>query len=33
MGRENKFVFTKPMQIPLFEEEDNGILKQYQKED
>jgi len=29
----NKFVFTKPKQIPLFEEQDDGALEQYKKED
>jgi hypothetical protein len=28
----NKFVFTKPKQIPLFEEQDDGKLKQYNPE-
>jgi len=32
MGKENKFVFTKPRQIPLFEELDDGNLKQYNSE-
>jgi len=33
MGEENKFVFTRPKQIPLFEEMDDGSLKQYQNDD
>jgi hypothetical protein len=33
MGDENKFIFTKPKQIPLFEEQDDGALEQYGKPD
>ena len=33
MGTETKFIFTEPKQIPLFEEQDDGILKEYKKED
>jgi hypothetical protein len=33
MGKETKFVFTAPKQIPLFEEQEDGVLKQYKKED
>jgi len=33
MGKETKFIFTKLKQIPLFEEQDDGILKEYKKED
>jgi hypothetical protein len=33
MGKDNKFVFTKPKQIPLFEELDDGDLKQYHREE
>jgi hypothetical protein len=33
MGRETRFVFTVPKQIPLFEEQEDGILKEYKKED
>jgi hypothetical protein len=29
MGKERKIVFTKPKQIPLFEELEDGDLKQY----
>ena len=29
MGTERKIVFTKPKQLPLFEELDDGDLKQY----
>jgi len=32
MGKEHKFTFTKPLQIPLFEEEDDGSLTQYNQE-
>lgn len=32
MGKKNKFTFTKPMQIPLFEEKDDGSLKEYKRE-
>jgi len=32
MGKKNKFIFTTPKQIPLFEEQDDGKLEQYQKE-
>jgi len=28
-----KYVYTKPRQIPLFEEQDDGSLKQYQPEE
>jgi len=31
MGENNKFKFTRPMQIPLFEEQDDGELKEYKK--
>jgi hypothetical protein len=33
MGRGPRFVFTEPKQIPLFEEQEDGILKEYKKED
>jgi hypothetical protein len=29
MGKETKFVFTEPKQIPLFEEQDDGELAVY----
>ncbi|UCB58196.1 MAG: hypothetical protein JSV67_06215 [Thermoplasmatales archaeon] len=29
MGNGSKFVYTTPKQIPLFEEEDDGVLKLY----
>ncbi len=29
---EKKFVFTRPKQIPLFEETEEGTLKEYKKE-
>jgi len=32
MGVNNKFVFTKPKQIPLFEEKEDGTLKEYKKD-
>ena len=32
MGNVSKFVFTTPKQIPLFEEEDDGALKQYSRD-
>jgi hypothetical protein len=32
MGEKNKFVFTRPKQIPLFEEKDDGTLRQYRKD-
>ena len=32
MGTDRKIFFTKPKQIPLFEELDNGDLKQYNRE-
>ena len=32
MGKENKFVFTKPKQIPLFEELNDGALREYKRE-
>jgi hypothetical protein len=32
MGERHKFVFTKPIQMPLFEEKDDGSLQQYSKE-
>ena len=28
-----KYVYTKPRQIPLFEEQDDGSLKQYHHEE
>ena len=31
MGKEAKFIFTTPKQIPLFEEQDDGRLEQYKK--
>lgn len=31
VGRETKFVFTATKQIPLFEEQDDGILKNTKK--
>jgi len=30
MGADNKYIFTKPKQIPLFEEQDDGSLKEYE---
>jgi hypothetical protein len=33
MGEKNRFVFTKPRQMPLFEEKDDGSLEQYTVED
>ena len=33
MGSENRYVYTTPRQIPLFEEQDDGSLKQYKKEE
>jgi len=30
MGTDNKYIFTKPKQIPLFEEQDDGSLKEYE---
>lgn len=32
MGNESKFVYTTPKQIPLFEEEDDGVLIIYDRE-
>jgi len=32
MGTDNKYIFTKPKQIPLFEEQDDGSLKEYEME-
>ena len=32
MGDIQKFVFTRPKQIPLFEEKDDGTLEEYKKE-
>jgi hypothetical protein len=32
MGTNNKYIFTKPKQIPLFEEQDDGSLKEYEIE-
>jgi len=32
MGLKNKFVFTSPKQIPLFEEKEDGTLKEYKKD-
>jgi len=32
MGTEYKFTYTRPKQIPLFEEEDDGSLMQYIQE-
>jgi len=32
MGKSQRFVFTKPKQIPLFEEKDDGSLEQYKTE-
>ena len=31
MGKETKFIFTKPKQILLFEEQDDGNIKEYKK--
>ena len=33
MSDKNKFTFTRPKQIPLFEEQDDGSLKQYSSEE
>jgi len=33
MASSNKFTFTKPRQIPLFEEQDDGSLRQYSEEE
>jgi hypothetical protein len=33
MGEESKFVFTKPKQIPLFEELEDGSLEQFKKKE
>jgi hypothetical protein len=30
MGKDDKFYYTIPKQIPLFEEKDDGTLKQYE---
>ncbi len=32
MGDNQKFVFTRPKQIPLFEENDDGTLEEYKRE-
>ncbi len=32
MDNHNKFYYTIPKQIPLFEEEEDGTLKQYETE-
>jgi len=32
MGEEPRYIFTRPKQIPLFEEKDDGTLKQYERE-
>ena len=29
MGKNKRYIFTKPMQIPLFDENDDGILKDH----
>ena len=29
MGKNKRFLFTKPMQIPLFDENDDGSLKEH----
>jgi len=31
MGKNNRFLFTKPMQIPLFDENEDGSLKEHKK--
>lgn len=33
MGTEYKFTYTKPKQIPLFEEQDDGSLAQFKQND
>jgi hypothetical protein len=33
MGGKHRFVYTTPRQIPLFEEQTDGSLKQYQNEE
>ena len=33
MRTESKFIYTRPKQIPLFEEKEDGTLKQYQKQE
>lgn len=33
MGANTKYIFTKPKQIPLFEEQDDGSLKEYKMEE
>jgi hypothetical protein len=30
MGTNNKYIFSKPKQIPLFEEQEDGTLKEYE---
>jgi len=32
MGKEHKYIFTRPKQIPLFEEKEDGTLKQYNRD-
>jgi len=29
MGKNKRYLFTKPMQIPLFDENDDGILTEH----
>ena len=31
MGKNKRYLFTKPMQIPLFDENDDGSLKEHKK--
>jgi hypothetical protein len=31
MRKNKRFLFTKPMQIPLFDENDDGSLKEHKK--
>ena len=31
MGTKNKLIYTKPRQIPLFDEEDDGDLQQHRE--
>ena len=33
MGTEYKFTYTRPKQIPLFEEQDDGSLTQFKQND
>jgi len=33
MGTNSRYTFTKPKQMPLFEEEDDGSLKEYKKDE